>query len=332
MKDAIPSSVSATVRRHAKAALRRVPPFARVFQERDALREEVARLRAAAPGAPADDVRQFVPPGHFYSPIPSLKDVRASEARIFADPPRTLPGVDLRERDQLALLRAFEPYYDTQPFSAGPAPSRRYFFENPAYSYSDAIFLHCMIRHARPRRIIEVGSGYSSCATLDTNELFFGGDIACVFVEPFPELLRSLLRSEDHERVEVIERTVQTVPIAEFERLEANDILFIDSTHVAKVGSDVNHLFFEVLPRLAPGVFVHLHDVFYPFEYPREWIFEGRAWSEAYLLRAFLTRNDSFEIVLFNTFLEHFHREYFEARMPLCLRNPGGSIWLRRRT
>ena len=117
-----------------------------------------------------------------------------------------------------------------------------------------------------------------------------------------------------------------------FATLEENDILFIDSTHVAKIGSDVNYLFFEVLPRLRAGVYVHVHDIFHPFEYPRAWIYEGRAWTEAYMLRAFLTFNTAFEIVLFNTFLERFHRERFAHKMPLCLRNEGGSIWLRRTT
>jgi hypothetical protein len=331
MVEGIRSSLAASVRRQAKSALRRVPPFARLFEERDALRGEVAWLRANALRGAAEDVRQYVPPGHFYSPIPSLREVRAREARVFADPPRRLPGIALREPEQLALLESFEPFYDSQPFSAEPSRSRRYFFENGAYSYSDAIFLHCMIRHARPRRIVEVGSGHSSCVTLDTNELFFDDSIACTFIEPHAELLRSLLHRGDEERIRLIECAVQDVSLAEFERLEANDILFVDSTHVAKVGSDVNHLFFEVLPRLAPGVYVHLHDVLYPFEYPREWVFEGRAWSEAYLLRAFLTSSQSYEIVLFNTFLERFHHEYFESRMPLCLKNPGGSIGVRRR-
>ncbi|HVI93305.1 MAG TPA: class I SAM-dependent methyltransferase [Anaeromyxobacter sp.] len=320
------------LRSRAKSTLLHVPPFARVLRERDALREEVAQLRAMSPGTPRDDARQFVPPGHYYSPIPSLREVRGNEARIFGVPPRTLPGIELREREQVALLKSFEPFYEAQPFASERAPSRRYFFDNPAYSYSDALFLHFMIRHARPRRIVEVGSGYSSCVMLDTNELFFDGAIACAFVEPFPELLRSLLRPGDEAGIDLFRCGVQSVPLAEFERLERNDILFIDSTHVAKIGSDVNFLFFEILPRLAPGVYVHFHDIFYPFEYPREWVLEGRAWSEAYLLRALLTLSGSFDIVMFNTFLEHFHREYFEERMPLCLRNPGGSIWLRRRS
>lgn len=117
----------------------------------------------------------------------------------------------------------------------------------------------------------------------------------------------------------------------EFAALEANDILFIDSTHVAKINSDVNAAFFDILPQLAPGVCVHFHDIFYPFEYPRAWVYEGRNWNEAYLLRAFLLFNTAFAVRWFTTFLTMFHRERFAADMPAVLLNPGGSIWLQRR-
>ena len=113
-----------------------------------------------------------------------------------------------------------------------------------------------------------------------------------------------------------------------FDALSANDILFVDSTHVSKTGSDVNHLFFEILPRLASGVLVHLHDIFFPFEYPQDWVLGGRSWNEIYMLRAFLQYNNAFRIVFMNTFLEHFHESRFADRMPLCLKNRGGSIWL----
>ena len=272
----------------------------------------------------------FVPPGHFYSPLPSIDDIRRNEARLFAEPPRELPGVALNEAGQLALLTELQPYYDAQPFTAERSTGLRYFFENPAYSYSDAIFLHCMIRHVRPRSIIEVGSGYSSCVTLDTNERHFANSIACTFVEPYPDLLRSLARPDDLSRIEILERGLQDIDLSRFRALKSNDILFIDSTHVAKTGSDVNYIFAQILPTLQPGVYVHFHDIFYPFEYPKPWVLEGRGWTEAYMLRAFLTHNTSFEIVLFNTFLERFHREWFASHMPVCLRNEGGSIWLRR--
>ncbi len=269
-------------------------------------------------------------PGHFYSPIPSLDEVTRDEHRIFGTVPRELPGISLNEAEQLRLVHCFLPYYAELPFPQQRAPGRRYFFENTMYSYSDAIFLYCMIRHVRPRRIIEVGAGYSSCVTLDTNELFFANEIACTFIEPSPKGLESLIRPEDRSRVELIPTRLQDVELERFRRLQENDILFIDSTHVAKVGSDVNYIFHEILPALAAGVYVHFHDIFYPFEYPKHWIYAGRAWNEAYLLRAFLTFNTTYVIVLFNTFLERFHRETFASHMPLCLKNEGGSIWLRR--
>lgn len=274
--------------------------------------------------------RQFVPPGHFYSPIPALDDIRANERSIFGNVSRHVGGIDLREAEQLELLDGFKKYYDELPFQAHKTPNLRYFFENPNYSYSDAIFLYFMMRHVMPKRIIEVGSGYSSCVMLDTNDLYFNGSIATTFIDPYPELLLSQIVENDRDKMRIIGSGVQDVDAKEFQALQANDILFIDSTHVSKVHSDVNRLFFEILPRVNEGVYIHFHDIFYPFEYPREWIYEGRAWNEAYLLRAFLQYNSSFRIVLMNTFLERFHRDFFEQAMPLCLKNPGGSIWLRK--
>jgi len=273
---------------------------------------------------------QFVPPGHFYSAVPSLTEVRARASRIFDRNRRTVAGVDLREAEQLALLERFAEYYRDHPFTATQQEDRRYFFENPLYSYSDALFLHCMLRHIRPKRVIEVGSGYSSAATLDTCELFLGNEVDCTFIEPYTDLLRSILKPGDTERIRIIEKPLQDVPVSLFEGLTANDILFIDSTHVSRVGSDVNYLFFEVLPALRPGVVIHFHDVFWPFEYPESWIEEGRQWQEDYVLRAFLEFNQAFEIIVFNAFLETFQSDWFEKYMPLCLKNPGGSIWLRR--
>lgn len=273
----------------------------------------------------------FVPNGHFYSPIPSLKELEQHKPRIFGEIERTLPGIDLNEDAQLRLLQSFSAHYRELPFHDERTEGFRYFYRNPAYGYSDAIFLNFMIRHARPRRVIEIGSGYSSCMLLDTNERWFGNSIDCTFIEPYPKLFHSLLKEGDAERVKVIPTGVQEVDVGVFSALEANDILFIDSTHVSKVGSDVNQIVFNVLPQLASGVLVHFHDIFYPFEYPQQWIEQGRAWNEAYVLRAFLQHNSAFEIVMFNTFMQRFHLRYFEENMPLCMKNPGASIWLRKR-
>jgi predicted O-methyltransferase YrrM len=309
-----------------------LPFVGAAIRERDDLRAEVGRQRARLAAIEDGDwVSKFAPPGHFYSPIPSLADLRRDEGRLFGDWPRELPGIDLNESGQLALLERCKRYYAEQPFSALRTSPRRYYFENGMYDYSDAVLLYCMMRHLQPRRIVEVGSGFSSCAMLDVNELFFGNAIALTLIEPHPGALRSLTRSGDLERVRLVERRLQDVDVSVFDELDERDVLFVDSTHVAKIGSDVNFLFADILPRLRPGTYVHFHDVFYPFEYPRGWVYEGRVWSEAYVLRSFLAFNATYEIVLFNTFLQHFHRDVFERDLPLCLKGGAGSIWLRRR-
>jgi len=269
------------------------------------------------------------PPGHFYSPIPSLEDVRRHEARIFAAPPRRLPGIHLDEPGQLAFLRRISRHHPTLAFSRDGAGGR-FTLENPNFA-NEAVVLQCVIREARPSRIVEVGSGYSSCAILDTNDLFFDRGISCTFVEPHPELLRSLLRPGDEAHATIVPRPLQEAPDEVFAALGAGDLLVIDSTHVAKIDSDVNHLLFRVLPALASGVLVHVHDIYYPFEYPRSWVMEGRAWNEAYALRAFLQFNEAFDIVLFNSFISTFHAQEVEAVMPGCGGNLGSSLWLRRR-
>jgi predicted O-methyltransferase YrrM len=178
--------------------------------------------------------------------------------------------------------------------------------------------------------VIEVGSGYSSALMLDVADEFGLRDTRFVFVDPNPERLTAALREGDADRVEIVTTAVQDLGVAHFDSLRAGDMLFIDSSHVTKVGSDVNFLVFQVLPRLAEGVLVHFHDVFWPFEYPKEWVLGGRCWNEAYLLRAFLQYNSRFEIVLFNSFLARRHSGFVAATLPDVLPDPGGSLWLRR--
>lgn len=326
-----PAAASESRQLHELDALRRELETARaeLTRREQALEKATAMLQSLRGDQEA--APQFVPPGHFYSAVPRLADIRARASHIFDRSRRAVGGIDLREAEQLALLEPFAEYYRDQPFQATHKKGCRYFFENDTYSYSDALFLHCMLRHVRPKRLIEVGSGYSSAATLDTCEFFLGNEVDCTFIDPYADLLRSILKLGDTERIHIIEKPLQDVPVTLFECLRENDILFIDSTHVSRVGSDVNYIFFEILPLLRPGVFIHFHDVFWPFEYPESWIEEGRQWHEVYLLRTFLEFNRDFEIVVFNTFLETFHRGWFDQHMPLCMKNPGGSIWIRRR-
>jgi len=123
---------------------------------------------------------------------------------------------------------------------------------------------------------------------------------------------------------------LQELNPALFEKLGENDILFIDSTHVSKVNSDVNFIFFEILPRLQKGVYIHFHDIFYPFEYIKEWVYQGRAWQEIYLLRAFLQDNPRYSIEYFQDFMFYKHLDFFKTHLPLCLKNSGGSFWLKK--
>lgn len=271
-----------------------------------------------------------VPAGHFYSPVPDFDDLRATAPSSLNPVDFELAAVDLNENEQLELLDDLSRFYLQMPFEATRKEGLLYYFENPAFSYADAILLHCMIRHHRPKRIIEVGSGFSSCMMLDTNELFFGGEIDLTFIEPYPDLLTSLVKTGKPESINLIQSPLQEVDLIVFESLSANDILFIDSTHVSKFGSDVNQLFFKILPKLNPGVLIHFHDIIYPFEYPPHWILKGRAWNEAYLLRAFLQYNNAYRIALMNTYLLQQHRTFFEQKMPLCLQNTGGGIWLKK--
>lgn len=300
----------------------------RLSREQEQYLEERARLVSELEERSRN--QGFVPPGHFYSALPAIEQVRQDAGRIFGSFPRQVGGLNLDEQGQLQLLEKLAVFYADMPFQAEKQDHLRYYFNNPAYSYSDAILLYSMMRLLQPKRIVEIGSGFSSCLMLDTNDLFFGGSIAATFIEPYPELLESLLTQADRQRVRIVPARLQDVDPAEFAALEANDILFVDSTHVSKIDSDVNRILFDILPSLAPGVHVHFHDIFYPFEYPAEWVFEGRAWNEAYILRAFLQFNSEFSVVLMNTFMQRFHEAFFREKMPLCLENPGGSIWLRR--
>lgn len=158
------------------------------------------------------------------------------------------------------------------------------------------------------------------------------------FIEPHPDRLMQLLRPTDitNPKLKINRSLVQDSPLELFEFLEENDILFADSSHVSKTGSDVNFLFFEVFPRLQSGVYIHIHDIFCPFEYPQSWIVAGRAWNEIYLLHSFLEFNNNFQIIYFNHYMETTHREKVHSMLPSCLKEPSnkitipGSIWIKK--
>lgn len=287
-------------------------------------------------GAANNEFLRFAP-GHFYSPLPDMRALRANSQRIFDQSVGDVPGVQLNEPAQLELAERFAAYYDEMPFPERRVDDCRYHLDNRYYSYGDGITLYSMLRHIRPARVIEVGSGFSSAALLEVNERFFDGALELTFIEPYPDRLRSLLRDTDVQRCTILQKPVQEVPTETFGALQAGDILLIDSSHVAKIDSDVLHLLFRILPVLREGVIVHFHDILWPFEYPDSWLAEGRAWNEAYVLRAFLQYNPAFEIMYFNSFMATKHAEALRRTIPLALRRPSipttpgnSSLWLKK--
>jgi predicted O-methyltransferase YrrM len=290
----------------------------------------VDQLRAARAAT-----RLLHPPGHYYSPLPSLEEISARRAILWPEPPPSrLGGIDTRDADQLLLVSELARFHDDQPFGDEPG-ANRYGFRNDFYGPAEGIVLYCMLRHLRPSRVVEVGSGFSSALMLDTRDRHLP-DIDFTFIEPNPAPLQRLLTEQDRVQVQLLVQQVQDVPLDVFSQLGAGDILFIDSSHQMKLGSDVNDLLFRVLPALERGVYVHFHDIAWPFEYPQQYAMRGGAWNEAYALHAFLQYNNRFEIALWPGYLEHFHRAELGAALPLALTPPphdptlgSGAIWLR---
>ncbi|RKS45123.1 methyltransferase family protein [Gillisia mitskevichiae] len=272
------------------------------------------------------------PAGHYYSTVVSIDDIKKRELEIWKNVNKDgVPGIDLKTEEQIKLLNSFSGYYAELPFTRKKQPNLRYRFDNAYYSYSDGIILYSMIRHFKPKRIIEIGSGFSSANMLDTNELFFDNKIDITFIEPHPEeRLIPMMTKTDRNQTTVIKSDVQLIPLEVFKKLQAGDILFVDSTHAVKTGSDVNYILFEILPALKYGVLIHFHDIFYPFEYPKDWVFKGYGWNEAYFLKAFLMNNDKFDIRFFTDYLHKHHQESFNE-IPLAVKGSGSSLWIEKK-
>jgi predicted O-methyltransferase YrrM len=297
------------------------------------LQEQLEKQEVLVKGLQEQERKQgFVPPGHYYSPIPSEEEVMAYiNSRQPLD--HELLSINLNKENQLELLKEYTQFYKDLPFPEKQEAGSRFFYENDWFSYSDAIFLFCFLRKHQPKKIIEIGSGFSSAVMLDTIDKFFSQRPEITCIEPHPERLRSLLRGNDQKQVKIIEKRIQEVPLEIFLPLQAGDLLFVDSSHVVKVGSDVEKLMFEILPLLPPGIFVHFHDIFYPFDYLDEWLKEGRYLNESYFLRAFLSYNCEWSIYLFGDYCHFQFRDFIKEKMPLCLQNfggRGGSIYIQR--
>lgn len=273
-----------------------------------------------------------ITPVHFYSPLP---EVRKLDRQLWQTE-SGLSGIQMDDEKQLRLLASlsrhtkndvegFTDYFETRVSELGVSSG--------SFNSLDGELLYAMVRHLQPRRIVEVGAGLSSYCigrALSKNREHDPSETCeYISVEPFPKstILQDVLCLSH-----LVEQKVQHMPISYFQTLGDGDILFIDSTHVCKVGSDVQYLLLEVIPTLRRGVVVHFHDIFMPTEYPRRFIVDKYAfWNEQYVLQAFLAFNGAFRILLASNYL---HREYPEAWQEALVSDTTvhkpGSFWIQR--
>ncbi|MFC1848270.1 class I SAM-dependent methyltransferase [Chloroflexota bacterium] len=265
----------------------------------------------------------------FYSPIP---DTRALSPELWLRESK-LVGVNLAEQGQLELLRCFSSVfkeeYEKLPRRKSSIP-HQYYLYNESFGPVDGEILYCMIRHFKPKRMVEIGSGFSTFLTSQAivkNEEESKEKVELAAIEPYPNVV---LRRGFPGLTRLITEKVENVELAEFNRLEENDILFIDSSHVLKTGNDVYYEYLEILPSLNRGVIVHIHDIFLPLEYPEQWVRKWRLfWNEQYLLQAFLAFNTSYEVLWAATYMHLKHPKELEEAFSSYRRQPGYPIWSR---
>jgi len=267
-----------------------------------------------------------VTPVNFYQPIPETRSLPETLWNRLSE----LHGIDMNDAVQLDLLRnqfpRFRREYGQIPAEPTGEPGR-FHSNNDLFGGADALVAYCMIRHFQPRLIIEVGSGFSSL--IAAKAIAKNKNSALICIEPFPQ---DFLRQGFPGLRSLIEKKVEEIDLEFFSQLSCGDILFIDSSHTVKIRGDVNYLFLELLPRLKPGVIVHVHDIFFPFDYPRDWVMdELRFWSEQYLLQAFLSFNSEFEVLIANHYLAHYYLEDFKQTFPHSPSWSKGSFWMRRK-
>lgn len=295
-------------------------------------RDEPRQLEAVVPTAaeaPPQEAPRF-PAGHYYSPMYDAKELAAERETLWPPVPRTTIGLDWRDADQLRLCQEIFAQQQHLAFreTASDDPTE-YYAINDLYPPLDAWVLEAILRHFRPRRMIEVGCGFSTLVSARVNREHLGGEMRVTCIEPYPRPFLDNLSGVADLRVE----KVQDTPIEVFAELQESDILFIDTSHTVKTGGDVNWIYHEIIPRLAPGVVIHLHDIFLPREYPESWVMERWGWNEAYLVRSFLSFNAAFEILWGTQYMLAYHEPDVLAAFPGLQRyaeRGGASFWIRR--
>lgn len=274
-----------------------------------------------------------ITPVHFHEPIPDTRTLKDDLWSKHSE----LVGVAINEEKQLELLSLFESKfkkeYDRLPENKTSTP-HEYFVDNDMFSSVDGEILYCMIRHFKPKKIFELGSGFSTLlsaqAVLKNREENNGQECELVAVNPYPN---EILRAGFPGLSKLISKKGQDIPLSDFKKLKINDILFIDASHSLKIGGIVRYIYSEILPRLNRGVIIHVHDVFLPAEYPKEWLLKDyKFWNEQYLLQAFLAFNDSFEILWAGSYIHSKHPDKLETAFSSYERDERwpASFWMRK--
>ena len=272
---------------------------------------------------------------HFYQPIPNLKDL---EERNVWDNISEMRGIDWKPKTYLKNLKDLSIFADECDWPEEQGKNlMQYHTNNNSFSYGCAIGLHTIIRNNKPKRIIEIGSGNSSrviAAAINLNEQVddFSGTEYTI-IDPYSPFEDESLFPKN---TKIIRKQVETVDLSIFEELSENDILFIDSSHVSKIGSDVNYEILDILPIIKKGVYIHFHDIHLPYEYPKAYATTPTFrmfWTEAYLLQAFLSNNDNFKVFLPMTLLQRVYEEEFRKLFPKgnnATAWGSGSFWIER--
>lgn len=273
-------------------------------------------------------------PVHFYSPVPDTRQLRRNLHQWNKDWDFT--GIDFKEDQQIQLLQNLSKFKREYSALAEYDVIERMGL-GEGYGEVESHILYGIIRHFRPKRIIEVGSGistYYSITALRKNKDKEHIDSKMICIEPFPR--KSLLKLVDNSRIELVPGFLQDSNLEPFKTLKENDILFIDSSHIAKINSDVYHLYLEILPNLNSGVIIHIHDIPFPHITPDDvehWIFQKHQfWNESAILKAFLSFNNSFEILLCSSYLHYKKSEILFSTFSIYNKEKHfpTAIWLRK--
>ncbi len=264
---------------------------------------------------------------HYYQPLINPK----KHLRHPLHQARTV-DIDWNLDKQLRLLNAFDFKNEILEIPMDKPETLGYYYNNPSFGSGDAEYLYCMIRHFKPKTMLEVGSGNSTL--LSTKAIQKNReeqpDYTChhLCIEPYEEPWLETLN------LEVIRKPVETLDIDLFKQLQKDDILFIDSSHIIRAQGDVLHLILTVLPQLNKGVIIHFHDIFTPRDYPEKWLIQDHyLWNEQYILEAFLLYNDHFEIIGATNYLSQNQQDLFQKKCPVFAtqshRQPG-SFWIQK--